>query len=106
MSNIEPVSKRISKYVTDFVNDHIGVEFTAGELRLFVSQHIGFLRVAPGSPDRIMRNLRQRGVINYELVDRAKSRYKGLLPQYNDFKGTEALKPAAVPQADGDGSAA
>lgn len=85
-------SKRIATAVTDYVNRHINTTFTARELRMFVASRVD--GVAPASSDRIMRQLRQTKKINYELVSRSKSLYRGLSfvvadpvvgsPEYNE----------------------
>jgi len=72
------VEKTIAQVVTDFVTAHIGKEFRGAELKNKVALEIGFTKAAPSSPDRVMRDLRQRGKINYKLVNRAKSLYLGL----------------------------
>jgi hypothetical protein len=51
----------------------VGQDFHADELRQFVAQR---LTVAPGSPDRIMRELRRHGEVSYQVVNRAKSLYR------------------------------
>ena len=48
--------------------------FTAAELREYVDNSAPMS--APASADRVLRNLRQRGIIDYQLTDRAGSRYK------------------------------
>jgi 1,6-anhydro-N-acetylmuramate kinase len=53
-----------------------GARFTATELRQYV-QHHNF-GTAPSSADRVMRNLRKQGKINYALVNRAKSLYQAI----------------------------
>lgn len=53
-----------------------GGQFTATELRQYVQNH--HFGTAPASADRILRQQRAKGKINYELVDRAKSLYKAL----------------------------
>ena len=68
--------KRIANAVIDFVNRHIDQIFTASELRGYVRTLAG--DTAPGSADRIMRQLRKEGVVNYELISRNRSQYKGL----------------------------
>lgn len=49
-------------------------EFRAEELRRHVEVAAG--SSAPGSADRILRQLRQQGHIRYSVVDRAKSTYR------------------------------
>jgi len=80
-------SKRIASAVVDFVGSHLDREFTASDLRRFVMSRVD--GTAPGSADRIMRMLRKDGVINYALVSRPKSLYRGL---------AVAVTPAEVPQ--------
>ena len=69
-------SKRIATAVIEFVNDNLWSEFTASDLRRFVVGRVD--GSAPGSADRIMRQLRKEGVINYELISRPKSLYRGI----------------------------
>lgn len=73
--NLARVSRRITALVTQFVNERIGQQFTADELRRFVAEQEP---TAPGSADRILRDLRQRGVINYRVVSRSRSEYEAL----------------------------
>jgi hypothetical protein len=47
--------------------------FFCDELRVFVSRN-GAL-VAPASPDRILRMLRQQGHLDYKVTDRTQSEY-------------------------------
>lgn len=53
-----------------------GRRFTANELRQYV-QHHNF-GTAPASADRVMRNLRKQGKINYAVVNRSKSLYQAI----------------------------
>jgi len=73
-TQLERVASRIGGFVVEFFNSiPIGAEFHASDLREFVEMKAG---VAPGSPDRIMRDLRQKRVVNYEVVNRSKSLYR------------------------------
>ena len=75
--NITRVNQAISRYVTAFLNAHLNQEFHVDELRQYVSAHVdGY--VAPASPDRILRDLRQKNQVNYTVVSRSKSLYKAL----------------------------
>lgn len=75
--NLNRVSEAIAKHVTAFINDHINAEFHVDELRRYVSARVdGY--VAPASPDRILRALRSSKTVNYEVVSRSKSLYRGL----------------------------
>jgi len=71
----------IAEIITNFIKDKAKTQslFTARELRLWVLKDIKS-PMAPGSPDRIMRNLRAKGIISYEVVSRQKSLYRALLP--------------------------
>lgn len=55
-------------------------EFRMAELQGYVLQHTG---VAPDSPGRILRDLRQRGLIDYRVVNRRASLYQLLGVQEN-----------------------
>ena len=74
---LESVSERISGHVTDFcvnVMNTTSMAFHADELRKYVEEREP--RIAPGSPDRILRRLRQKKLLNYVVIDRAKSLYR------------------------------
>lgn len=65
------VRTRIGDAVRDFVNAQDG-KWTADDLRRHVHAK---LAIAPASADRVLRDLRQRGVIDYENVSRRESVY-------------------------------
>jgi len=69
-----PVAARIGKLIVEFCGEHEGQEFHADELRQHVADHVS--KVAPGSADRVLRDLRQKGVVDYVVVNRAQSRYR------------------------------
>jgi len=76
MSNtqyLDAVSSRIGSAILDFCCAQVGQEFHADDLRRFVSQKVGLC--APGSADRVLRDLRQRGAIDYVCVSRSESLY-------------------------------
>lgn len=77
---MESVTKRIGQIVQAFVEAKLinwgNPEFTAQELRSAVLNIIP--AIAPGSPDRILRALRQQKKINYVLISRVRSRYKAI----------------------------
>jgi hypothetical protein len=55
---------------------HAGhTEFHADELREFVREHLPIPN-APGSADRILRDLRKKGAVAYTVVDRRASLYR------------------------------
>lgn len=94
--------KRVTKYVVEFVERSLreNKEFTARDLRLYVSLQLkGELASAPASADRIMRDQRKKGNINYELVSRRKSLYRALpVEPKTEYKATEYK--AEVPVVD------
>lgn len=71
-------TRNIANAVIEYVNMNIGREFHAKDLRAFVLGKVG--QSAPASADRIMRQLRKQGVINYTLVSRTQSLYRGDRP--------------------------
>jgi hypothetical protein len=72
---LERVSLRIGASILAFFQDR-GLEnfYRADDLREWVTQNVG--PIAPGSADRIMRNLRQKRVINYKVISRSESLYQ------------------------------
>lgn len=69
---------KVSWAILDFFKDRVlgkDLDFSADDLRAFVRAKIGDT-FAPGSPDRIMRQLRLAGRVNYALVSRSCSLYK------------------------------
>lgn len=70
---IKRVTTRIGRIVVDFCRQHTGREFHAADLVAYVEDHSDG---APASPDRILRDLRQRGVVSYHVVSRSKSLYR------------------------------
>lgn len=73
-AELERVSERIGEAIKDFCRRHVGQTFHADELRQHVRSCVG--EVAPDSAGRVLRDLRQRGVIAYQVVNRAKSLYR------------------------------
>jgi hypothetical protein len=76
MSNapyLEAVASRIGSAILDFCATRVGQAFHADDLRQYVTHKIGVC--APGSADRVLRDLRQRGAINYVCVSRSESLY-------------------------------
>jgi len=58
-----------------FTGLQAGQEFHADDLRRYVAERVS---VAPASPDRVMRDMRKRGEIDYTVVSRSDSRYRKL----------------------------
>ena len=57
--------------------DANGPAFTADQLRFFVNNNV-VGGVSPSTADRVLRSLRQKGVINYIVLNRGKSLYKAV----------------------------
>jgi hypothetical protein len=70
---LERVSTRIAAALVHFCKRHVGELIRADDLRVFVTRNVG--DIAPGSADRVLRDLRQRGVISYTVVSRRHSLY-------------------------------
>lgn len=77
MSNrehLERVSAKVAGFVVAFFKTAgIGAEFHVDQLRRYVLQHYP---TAPDSAGRIMRDLRQRGYLDYEVLNRRDSLYR------------------------------
>jgi hypothetical protein len=79
--NIERVSAKIGRVILEFCRGKAtGTPFTADDLRRYVYARVS--NTAPGSPDRILRDLRQRGLLDYEVLSRKNSTYRllGVVP--------------------------
>lgn len=72
--NLDRVRGKIGRAVLSFCSGRVGRQFHADELRKYVETNAGRY-VAPASADRILRDLRQRGWIDYEITSRAGSLY-------------------------------
>jgi hypothetical protein len=72
--HLDSVTSRIGAAIIEFVKARDGLTFHSDDLRSFVRLRCG--EVAPGSPDRILRCLRARRELDYEVVNRAQSLYR------------------------------
>jgi hypothetical protein len=72
--NLERVSSRIAWAIIRSCREHR--RFHADELRWYVISETGV--AAPGSADRILRDLRQKKVLDYRVVSRHESLYEVL----------------------------
>lgn len=76
--NLQRVDARIAHAVVAFWQQRVAStqqEFHMDDVTEYVRlQH----QIAPDSAGRVMRDLRQRGKINYEVVSRRDSRYRAL----------------------------
>lgn len=66
------VSDMISHAIVSFCERHR--EFHMAELNAWIREAVG--EVAPDSPGRVLRSLRQRGTVRVELVSRRDSLYR------------------------------
>jgi len=71
--HLRRVGRRIARYIGDFFRAHAGQQFHMDDLRKYVQGREP--NTSPDSPSRIMRDLRQRGRIDYEVVSRKDSLY-------------------------------
>jgi ribosomal protein S25 len=69
------VSAAISQHVAAFLDRNLNREFHNGDLHDYVNQRV---TIAPGSADRIMRDLRAKGRVNYKVINRRQSLYLSL----------------------------
>lgn len=73
--NLNRVRSKIARAIIEFCQSRVGCEFHMHELERSIAERIG---VAPDSPSRILRALRQAGTIEYEVTNRRDSRYRVL----------------------------
>ena len=73
-TELSRVSSAIGRAVLAFCTQSLGRTFHAADLQAFVSEQC---QTAPGSADRILREMRKRGFVRYEVV-RSKSLYRVL----------------------------
>lgn len=74
---LDRVRGKLQPMILDFYHQRLSSEpkFFAADLRRFIaSQSL----VAPASPDRVLRDLRQRRKLNYRVLNRAASQYEAL----------------------------
>ena len=76
--NLNRVSCRIAPAIMEF-HEAKKTEnrplFFAGDLREFVIHKVGS-DLAPASPDRVLRDLRKRGLLDYRVISRSESKYE------------------------------
>jgi hypothetical protein len=64
---------KIAPLVIAYSREHAGEAFHADDLRRYV---LTYADVAPDSPGRILRQLRQEGKLNYVVINRPQSLYQ------------------------------
>jgi hypothetical protein len=73
---LQRVKMKTSDWIKQFFDAHqLGEQFHAEDLHEFVKAKAN---IAPASADRIMRDMKQSGEINYEVVNRSQSLYRKL----------------------------
>lgn len=72
-AHLAAVSSRMAPAILDFCAARVGQRFYADDLRAYVQAR---MPGAPGSADRILRDLRQRGHVDYVVENRARSLYR------------------------------
>ena len=72
VDHLDRVSEKIAIYVVDFCGQQ--EDFLMSQLLTYVRSKVSNL--APDSPGRILRDLRQKGVLDYRVVDRKNSHYR------------------------------
>lgn len=70
-------SEAIQIFIADRLanTDENGAAFTADQLRVYVNTHVEG-GVSPSSADRVLRMLRQKGLVDYVVLNRGKSLYR------------------------------
>jgi hypothetical protein len=71
---LESVSSRIAKHVLQFATTYCGLTFHSSQLHQYVADRVD--KIAPGSADRVMRDLHAKKRLTYRCVDRARSLYR------------------------------
>lgn len=69
---LKRVTGRIESLILEFAERSRGSDWHMSDLHDFIN---GRERVAPGSPDRVLRSLRAAGQVNYRVESRSDSRY-------------------------------
>jgi hypothetical protein len=76
-SNLQTVASRIQGAVKSFCTTRYQTNpiFFMADLTKYVTGYPG-LKVAPGSPERILRNMRAAGTVRYDCINRMRSLYR------------------------------
>lgn len=73
-ANLSRVTARIGESILEFAKSRVGSRFHAGDLHAHVEQATG--KCAPASADRVLRSLRQKGLVDYTVISRSDSLYR------------------------------
>lgn len=71
---LEATKARICDVIIEYCSERVGKQFHADDLRRYVTANV-IGGCAPGSADRVLRDLRQQGTIIYEVMNRRESLY-------------------------------
>lgn len=73
------VMGRVAKLVMAFARrKKRPYDFNAKDLQVYCEERTGEHHIAPGTADRVLRQLRKDGRLNYVVLDRTKSLYRML----------------------------
>lgn len=72
-ANLQRVLSKTQRAILDFLRSLESSEFHSSQLFEYVSSRC---QVSPSSVDRILRELRKRGYVQYEVVNRRQSLYR------------------------------
>jgi hypothetical protein len=75
------VRSRIGSLILEFYEFRLHInatQFHMDDLKRFVENRAPYSRIAPDSPGRILRQLRQHRLLNYKVVSRRQSLYQVL----------------------------
>jgi hypothetical protein len=76
VAELNRVESKIAPVVLEFFNQRSpGFEYHMGDLQQYVAARAD---ISPDSPSRILRDLKRKGEINYEIVNRRQSLYRFL----------------------------
>jgi hypothetical protein len=75
--HLDRVSSKTSPAILRFYQLHCGEQFHADDLRNFVLKVAG-VQIAPNSAYRVMYDLKKKGLLNYEVINRRQSLYRFL----------------------------
>lgn len=67
------VARNVASVILDYCRDRVGCEFSLRDLALYVMHHAN---ATPDSASRILRSLRQEGLVDYVVTSRSKSKYR------------------------------
>ena len=68
------VREKIARNIMDFHNERPGAQFHVEDLRRYVLARVP--NIAPDSPGRILRSLRQDRLLDYVVINRRQSLYQ------------------------------